>query len=88
MERLFQIIQQKEAALGYSGSVVFFFMEHYEVVSGMLISLVMILSSIILQWKKIQSIENEERRREERHQQQIKQDQEIHERNIKNQNGT
>ncbi|MEO0339500.1 MAG: hypothetical protein AAF242_09815 [Bacteroidota bacterium] len=75
----------KETILGYGSSTSFFLMEHFEAIGGMILSIVMIVYSIILQRKRIQVLQNEERRREEKHQQALMQDQEIHEQALKNQ---
>ena len=75
----------KETILGYSASTSFFIMEHYEAIGGMILSAVMILASIILQWQKIRSIRNEEKRKQEKHEQEMEQDKELHAKNIESQ---
>ena len=82
MHKVLEILSTKESALGYSGSLIYFITEHYELISGMLISLVMVISSIALQMFKVQSIKNADRRKEERHQQEMQQDQEFHNKNM------
>ncbi len=72
----------KETVLGYSGSVAYFLMEHFEKVSGMILALIMIIYSIILQQKKMRSLENEEKRREEVHQQELNHKEELHQRRL------
>ena len=72
-----------ENALGYSSSLSFFIMNHYEAIAGMILSMVMVISSIAVHWYKIQAIQNEEQRKQERHDQEMKQDQEVHEHNMK-----
>ena len=75
----------KETILGYSASTSFFIMEHYEAIAGMVLSAVMIIASIILQWHKIKSLRNEEKRKQEKHEQDMQQDKELHAKNIENQ---
>lgn len=82
MNKMLDILSTRESALGYSGSLFYFITEHYELISGMLLSLVMVISSIALQLYKVQSIKNAERRKEERHQQEMQQDQEFHHKNM------
>lgn len=80
---LVKYFESPSVALGWSSAGGFFVSEHFELYAGMAATAVMLLSSIILQWYKIMSIRNEERRREEHHLQEMKQEQEIHELNIK-----
>ena len=84
MELMKHYFDDFRVLLGYGGSAGFFWMEHHEKYGGMILTAFMILSSIILQWEKVKSIRNEERRREERHRQELLQDQEKHLRNLQN----
>ena len=71
--------------MGYLGSVLFFITNHIEEMTGVFLSLVMIIGSIGVQRWKVVALKNEERRKEERHRQDMQQDQEEHELKIKNQ---
>lgn len=59
-------------SLGYAGSAGFFISEHFEIYGGMVLTAITIATSIIMQWQKISSIRNDERRKEERHRMEMK----------------
>ena len=70
-------------ALGYVSSLSYFVMNHFETITGVILSLVMIISSLVVQWYKIKSLKNDERRREEKHQQDMMQEDQVHQLNLK-----
>jgi hypothetical protein len=87
MNNLFlKSLTQKEAILGYSGGVSYWITDHFDIVAGMILSTVMIVSSIFLQYHKIKAIQNEERRRQEEHELKIKQGTELHNRQMNGRN--
>ncbi|MEO0338114.1 MAG: hypothetical protein AAF242_02765, partial [Bacteroidota bacterium] len=72
----------RETVLGYSSSVAYFLMEYFEKISGMVLALIMIIYSIILQQKKMRSLENEEKRKQEMHQQELSHKEQLHQRKL------
>ena len=84
MKNLFlKSLTQKEAILGYSGGVSYWITDHFDLVAGMILSTIMIVSSIFLQYYKIKSIQQEEKRRQEEHEMKMQQTIELHDRNMK-----
>jgi hypothetical protein len=83
MKNLFaKSLTQKEAILGYSGGVSYWITDHFDIVAGMILSTIMIVSSIFLQYYKIKAIQNEERRRQEEHDMRMQQNIELHNRDL------
>ena len=58
--------------IGWFGTAVYWLMQNFEAVAGMLFSVVMIGSSIVMNFHKVKSLKNEERRKEELHRLNIK----------------
>lgn len=53
--------------IGWFGTAIYWLMQNFEAVAGMLFSVVMIGSSIVMNFHKVKSLKNEERRKEELH---------------------
>jgi hypothetical protein len=72
--------------IGYAGTGSFFWAEHFQAISGMVLGAAMIVLSILMQWQKIRSLRQDERHKEERFQQEMRQN-EIEFQSKINQNG-
>lgn len=72
--------------IGYAGTGSFFYAEHFQAISGMVLGAAMIVLSILMQWQKIRSLRQDERHKEERFQQEMRQN-EIEFQSKINQNG-
>ena len=75
-------LYQREAMLGYGGGISYWITEHFELLAGMVLSIVMVVSSVFLQYFKIRSIQNEERRKQEEHEMRMQQQTELHNRQM------
>lgn len=58
---------ERATVLGYSGSLGVWLSEHYEVTTGILLSLGMVITSIISHFLKIRKALNDEKRSQELH---------------------
>ena len=82
--KFMHIYWSKEVLLGYGGSTLYFIAENFDAVAGMLLTAIMVLTSILLQYIRIRKEINRDRREEERHQQELKQDQDLHNQQLNN----
>lgn len=62
-----QYLTEKFTLLGYSGSIFYWIFEHYEAVAGIVLSVAMVISSIILHYIKIKGALKKQKREEELH---------------------
>jgi len=67
MDILKDYFSNKSVLLGWTGGASFFSSASLESQLGVVVSAIMIISSIAMQYYKIQAIKNEERRKEELH---------------------
>jgi hypothetical protein len=58
--------------IGWFGTAIYWVMQNFEAVAGMIFAVVMIGSSIAMHFQKMKNLENEDRRKEELHRLNIK----------------
>jgi hypothetical protein len=84
--KLLGLLTDQSTKVGYAGTALYWLFENQDALFGALLSLCMVISSIAYQTVRIISIRNDELRKQEKHKQELLQDQERHEQNIKDHN--
>ena len=66
-------------ALGWTSSILFWIMEHFNSIAGMILTGSVTFFTILKAREEYMAVKQEERRKQERHEQELRQDQERHE---------
>ena len=82
-ETIIQQLKVPTIILGYSSAATLSIFEHFEMYVALFLSVVTALSTAIYHLYKIIAIRNEERRKQERHRQEMQQDEQLHQKNLK-----